>query len=424
MKRLKRIGSLALAFFVFSSMMYQPAQGHRSQPQEIYHRAWQLVRDNYYDSSFKGINWNDLEHKYDGQIKTTADAHKYIKAMLETLNDPYTRFLDPRAFQDENDAIDARIVGIGINLQQSKDQTKLIVTRTIEDGPAEQAGIRAGDEIIAIDGISAIGMTPEQAADHIRGKAGSNVQIGIKHTNSQKTVMITRQEIAIHAVSAKVLDNGIGYIQLSTFISNDASREFRAALQKLSNTDGIVLDLRDNPGGLLSNALEIADMLLESGAIVSTISRHGRHTDLASGDPLTHQPIVVLVDDESASASEILAAALQDNGRGTLVGTHTYGKGLVQEINRLPGGAAVHITVSRYLTPGGSDINKVGVAPDIKVDDKSEQVKVALQYLKEKIASLKPTRTSQKPIRTSSLTGAAIERRSESGAFFDQNLVA
>lgn len=252
-------------------------------------------------------------------------------------------------------------------------------------------------------------MTPEQAAEHIRGKAGTVVNIGVRHGDATKTVNITRQEIAIHAVTSKVLDNGIGYIALSTFISNDASREFRTALQKLQNADGLILDLRDNPGGLLSNALEIADMLLESGAIVSTISRHGRHTDLASGDPVTHQPIVVLVDDESASASEILAAALQDNGRGTLIGTHTYGKGLVQEINRLPGGAAVHITVSRYLTPGGSDINKVGVIPDINVPNKEEQIKTAMSFLKEKIASLKPNRMSQKQVRTSSVAqGAAI----------------
>jgi len=411
MKHLKRIGSLFLAVFILGSMMYQPAQGHRSQPQEIYHRAWQLVRDNYFDSTFNNKNWAELEHKYDSQIKSQADAYKYIKTMLEVLNDPYTRFLDPKAFQDENDAIDARIVGIGINLQQSKDLSKLIVTRTIEDGPAEQAGIRSGDEIIAIDNISAVGMTPEQAAEHIRGKAGTGVQITVKHTQSLKTVNIIRQEIAIHAVTSKVLDNGIGYINLTTFISNDASREFRGALQKLSNTDGIVLDLRDNPGGLLSNALEIADMLLESGAIVSTISRHGRHTDLASGEPVTHQPIVVLVDDESASASEILASALQDNGRASLIGTRTYGKGLVQEINRLPGGAAVHITVSRYLTPNGSDINKIGVAPDIMVNNKDEQMTKALACLKEKIASLKPARGTKPSMSLLPPSHAAIARR-------------
>ena len=394
MKLFRRMATSLLCVCVAISMFYQPAQGHRSQPAELYHRAWELVKDNYYDANYNGSNWADLEHKYDNQLKTTNDAYKCIKLMLESLNDPYTRFLDPRAFQDENDAIDAHIVGIGINLQQPKDSTRLVVTRTIENGPAETAGVRSGDEIIAIDGENAVGMSPEQAAEHIRGKVGTPVQLALKHGSQNKTVCITRQEIAIHAVTTKQLSSGIGYIQLSTFISNDASKEFRAALQKFSNSDGIVLDLRDNPGGLLSNALEIADMLLENGSIVSTISRHGRHTDLCSGDPVTRQPIVVLVDEDSASASEILASALKDNARAIVIGTKTYGKGLVQEINRLPGGAAIHVTVSRYLTPSGSDINKIGVAPDIAVSEKSDQMKVAVAYLKEKIASLKPIKTS------------------------------
>ena len=141
-------------------------------------------------------------------------------------------------------------------------------------------------------------------------------------------------------------------------------------------------------------------MLLETGPIVSTIGRRGKHTDMSCGDPLTHAPIVVLVDEESASASEILAGALKDSGRAVIVGTHTYGKGLVQEINRLPGGAAVHITVSRYLTPAGTDINKVGVVPDIQVGKKEEQMKVAVEYLKQKIATLRPVHTSSISIST------------------------
>ena len=306
MSQLKRIATIVVLFCLTMTSVVPPASGHRSQPVEIYHRAWQLVHDNYFDANFNGKNWAEYEHKFDGQIKTNADAQKYLKVMLEALNDPYTRYLDPRAFQDENDAIDARIVGIGINLMQSRDQQHLIVTRTIEGGPAETAGVRKDDEIVAIDGQSAIGMTPEQAADHIRGKAGTAVQLSLQATATKpapvRAVNITRQEITIHAVSSKVKNN-IGYINLSTFISNDASHEFREALTKCAKADGLVIDLRDNPGGLLSNALEIADMLLEGGAIVTTVSRHGRHTDISSSEPFTHQPMVVLVDEESASAS-------------------------------------------------------------------------------------------------------------------------
>ncbi|HNA72252.1 MAG TPA: S41 family peptidase, partial [Candidatus Obscuribacter sp.] len=311
MSQWKRIVGIFMLALMATGSVSLPASGHRTQPVDVYHRAWQLVRDNYYDSNFNGKNWNELEHKFDSQIKTTADAHKYVKVMLESLSDPYTRFLDPRAFQDENDAIDARIVGIGINLMQSKDQQKLIINRVIEGGPAERNGVASGDEIAAIDSYNATGMTPEQAADRIRGKAGTPVQLTLRHGASLKTVNITREEITIKAVNSHLDKNtNIGYITLTTFISNDAAEEFKQALQKLNRADGLIIDLRDNPGGLLSNALEIADMLLEGGAIVSTISRHGRNTDIASGAPVSHQPIVILVDNESASASEILASAL------------------------------------------------------------------------------------------------------------------
>lgn len=387
---MKRTGSCAMALLAMFFTVYQPAQGGSGKhPRDIYHRAWELVRDSYYDSSFNGQSWSSWEHKYDSDIKTVADAHKSIKIMLESLKDPYTRFLDPQSFKDENDAINARIVGIGINLVQKNGH--LVITKTIENSPAQLAGVQAKDEIVAIDGYNAVGYSPEQAAERIRGKAGSGVKIAVKRGDQEKVFDITRAEIQIHAVNYKVLDSNIGYINISTFISNDAAREFKVALERLSRTDGLIVDLRENPGGLLSNSLEIADMLLDGGVIVSTAGRQGRSVDTASGTPLSHQPIAVIVDDESASASEILAGALKDNNRATVIGTRTYGKGLVQEINHLPGGAAVHITVSKYLTPSGQDINKVGIQPDIVVSDHEQQDNVALAFLKEKIASLKNT---------------------------------
>ena len=389
---MKRTGSCVVAFLslLCTTVYLQPAQGgYKPHPRDIYHKAWELVRDTYYDSSFNGQNWASWEHKYDNDIKTVADAHKDIKVMLESLRDPYTRFLDPQSFKDESDAINAKIVGIGINLVQK--DGRLVVTKTIDNSPAQNAGMHPKDEIVSIDGHNSVGYTPEQAAERIRGRAGTAVQIAVKRGDSEQKFDITRAEITIHAVSYHLDKNApnIGVIQLSTFISNDAAREFKVALEKLSRTDGLVIDLRDNPGGLLSNSLEIADMLLDGGVIVSTAGRAGRSVDTASGNPVTHQPIAVLVDDESASASEILAGALKDNHRATIIGTHTYGKGLVQEINHLPGGAAVHITVSKYLTPSGADINKVGVQPDIQVSDHEQQDNVAMTFLKEKIATLK-----------------------------------
>lgn len=398
---LRRIGPCVLSIFALFCFVYQPAEGYKqSAPRDVYHRAWELVRDNYYDASYHGQNWSAWEHRYDNDIHTISDAHRAIKSMLESLKDPYTRFLDPQSFRDENDAINAKIVGIGINLVQ-KGQ-KLVVTKTIKDSPASRAGLMSQDEIVEIDGSSAVGFTPEQAAEKIRGKAGSAVKIAVRRTGSSdvRVFDITRAEILIHAVSWEKLPNNIGLIQISTFISNDAAREFKVALENLRDCDGLVLDLRDNPGGLLSNSLDIADMLLESGVIVSTVGKNSSAVETASGCPLTHLPIAVLVDEESASASEILAGALKDNGRGVIIGTRTYGKGMVQEINHLPGGAAVHITVSKYLTPNGTDINKIGVQPDILVSNKEQQERVAIEYLKEKIVFLKQTQ----PARTNTLS--------------------
>lgn len=387
---LKRAGLLLLAlFFVLCTLPNPASSAPTTGPEQTYYRAWQLVRDSYFDPSYNNQNWESWHHKYDGKLATTEQAHEAVKEMLASLGDQYTRFLDPKAFKEEDDAINSFVCGIGISLRPYNEAKALIINDVIEDGPAFKAGLQYGDEIIAIDNESSTTWNTDKAAEHIRGQAGTIVTLKVKRAkgNATKDLTIQRQQINIPAVTTKTLDGNIGYIKLATFMSDDASTEFRWALQKLSTTNGLVIDMRNNPGGLLANAIEIADMLMNRGKIVTTISRRGKVVDACSGNLLTLQPIVILVDRDSASASEILAGALKDNNRAIIVGQRTYGKGLVQEINRLPGGAGLHITVARYYTPNGSDINKVGIAPDVEVGDRDKQLAAAVDALQTKIAN-------------------------------------
>lgn len=385
---LTRAGLFLLALFsAICTLPYQASSAQLSGPEQSYYRAWQLVRDSYYDPTFNHQNWEAWHHKFDGKLNTNEEAYEAIKQMLASLGDQYTRFLDPKAFKDEDDAINSFVCGIGISLRPYQEVKALIINDVIETGPAYKAGLRYGDEIIAINGEPTSSINTEKAAERIRGQAGTTVALTYKRGDANNTVTIERQQIQIPAVTSKVLDGNIGYIKLATFMSDDASTEFRWALQRLSGTNGLIIDMRNNPGGLLANAIEIADMLMSRGKIVTTVSRHGRNIDACTGNLMTQAPLVVLVDKDSASASEILAGALKDNARAVIVGSRTFGKGLVQEINRLPNGAGMHITVARYYTPNGSDINKIGINPDVEVAERDKQLAAAIQVLQTKIAS-------------------------------------
>jgi len=337
-------------------------------PDRLYHRVWQLIEDDYYLSDFNGQDWRRWEHRYDGKLKTMDDAHLAIETMLDSLGDKYTRFLDREAFDDEKQQIDAKLYGIGVQIGTSKDH-RVIVIAPIEGTPADKAGLLPADEISEIDGKSTKGWTVEEAAKHIRGELHKDVKLTLIRGKEHIKVAVTREEIPIRAVqTAKILDGNVGYIRLSSFISQQATKEVHDAVEKLSAAKVLILDLRENPGGLLTNAIDISNMFLDSGNIVSTVDRDGYKTPAVSdGKPFCRLPLVVLVNKGSASASEITSGALRDNGRATLVGQTTYGKGLVQGINRLEDGSGVNITIAKYLTPNDTDINKKGIRPDVSV---------------------------------------------------------
>ena len=349
-------------------------------PVDLYDNVWRLINSKFVDQSNNQQNWAKWRHKYDNQIQTNEDAYVAINTIVASLNDPYTKFLDPKEFADETSSIKGSLKGIGIQIGVK--DGKLMVIAPIEDTPAERAGLQADDEILEIDGASTKGITVDKAADKIRGKEGTQVTLLVKRKDmAPKTYTITRAEIEIKSISQKLptdmkIPNDFCYIRLSSFISRNAATEFGNILNNNRDKKGFIIDLRSNPGGLLTNAIYISDMFLDGGTIVSTVDRDGyKETQRASSGVYTKKPVVVLINKGSASASEIFSGAMKDNHRAVIIGEQSFGKGLVQEINKLPYDAGINITIQKYLTPNGTDINKKGITPDIVVKLTEEDVK-------------------------------------------------
>lgn len=300
--------------------------------------------------------------------------------MLEKLKDPYTRFMDPEEFKRMQVDTSGELYGIGIQIAQDEKTKQLTVIAPIEDTPAFAAGILAKDIIFKIDGKPTKGMDVNQAVSMIQGKPGTPVKLTILRNGQQKQFEIKRARIEIHPVRYSYQNNpigGVGYIRLNQFSAN-AATEMRNAIKDLEKKQvaGYILDLRNNPGGLLLSSVEIAQMWLEDGTIVSTVNRQGKQDiEKSNHHPLTTKPLVVLVNDGSASASEILSGALQDNKRAVLVGEKTFGKGLVQSVRSLGDGSGLAVTIAKYFTPSGRDINHAGIAPNVvlKLTDQQKQ---------------------------------------------------
>ena len=300
--------------------------------------------------------------------------------MLASLDDPYTRFLDPKEFKEMQIDTSGELTGVGIQITLDKDTKEILVVSPIEGTPASRAGVQPKDVIVSIDGKSTRGMTTEDAVKLIRGKEGSQVTLGLRRKGEVVTVPLKRARIEIHAVESRLNTSGdgkkVGYIRLKQFNAN-AAREMRAAIRELETqgAEGYVLDLRSNPGGLLEASIDIARQWLDEGTIVSTKTRDGiQDVRRATGSALTNSPVVVLVNEGSASASEILSGALQDNKRAVLVGQKTFGKGLVQSVRGLSDGSGLTVTIAKYLTPKGTDIHKNGIRPDVDVKLSDEEI--------------------------------------------------
>lgn len=310
-----------------------------------------------------------------------------LRGMFEAVDDPYTTYLDAKDYSDMMISTQGTYGGIGI-IVTADDEGYVSVISPIEGTPGERAGLATGDRILQVDQQSVTGNRLDDAVALMRGEPETEVIIEVIKKNQRESseISITREIIKIQSVRSEMLESGIGYLRISSF-DEQTGRDFKRHMDELieQGTEKLVLDLRNNPGGLLNQANYIADLLLDEGIIVYTENRHGYRREEKSDKSMYDVELVVLINEGSASASEILAGAIQDHQRGLILGTTSFGKGLVQELQRMPDGTGFKYTVSQYFTPEGRNIHDVGIEPDIVVEIPEEMIENAQDIEEEDI---------------------------------------
>lgn len=377
-KRIFTWASLTLLFAALWFPLAPPALALTAQ-QQLVMEAWRIVNRAYVDETFNQQNWWFIRQQaLKKPLNSWDDAYGAIQTMLAGLDDPYTRFLPPEQYQSLQTSTAGELVGIGLQIAK-EDSGQVRVIAPIEGSPAEQAGLQPQDLILAINTFPTEAITLDEAAGRMRGPAGTVVTLTVSRGSQPPfEVNLTRQTISLNPVLAELrtvddstgsAQHAIGYIRLGQFNGN-ATSELAAALEDFESqgAEAYLLDLRNNPGGLLQAGIEIAQMWLEDSTIVYTVNRQGMFESFeARQGAITDRPLVLLVNEGTASASEILAGALQDNERAQLVGEKTFGKGLIQSLFDLDHGAGMAVTVAKYETPNHRDINKLGILPDKQV---------------------------------------------------------
>tara|TARA_Y100001970_G_scaffold264170_1_gene350502 strand:+ start:714 stop:1853 length:1140 start_codon:yes stop_codon:yes gene_type:complete len=362
MKKKLKIFIIFLFYFFFSNISY-------STEVDIYKKI-----------DLFGEVLEKINEEYVDEINQSESMDSAINGLLQSL-DPYSAYMSPEIFNDMQTETSGEFGGLGIEVSMESGVVKVI--SPIDDTPAAKAGIKAGDYIVKIENTQVQGKTLSEAVDLMRGPVGSSIELTIRRRGEKKALKfnIIREIIEIQSVKADILENNIGYIRLTSFNEN-SSEQIQKNIKKLENNKNInayILDLRNNPGGLLSQAIKISDFFLSNGEIVSTKSRkksENRKWFAKKGDITNGKTIIVLINYGSASASEIVAGALKDHKRAIVVGENSYGKGSVQSIIPLKNDGAIRLTVAKYYLPSGKSISEVGVSPDIEINEEGENFRI------------------------------------------------
>ena len=322
-----------------------------------------------------------VKKEYVDDINQSDVIDSAINGVLQSL-DPYSAYMSPELFKNMQSDTQGKFGGLGIEIGMESGVVKVI--SPIDDTPAARVGIKAGDYIVKIGNTQVQGKSLMEAVKLMRGPIGSSVELTIRRRGEKKALVkkITREIIVVKSVEAKILKDNIGYLRLKSFNSNSSNQLVKTIndFEKIEKPHGYILDLRNNPGGLLTQAIKISDYFLDNGEIVSTKSRkayENRKWFAKKGDLINGKPLIVLINNGSASASEIVAGALKDHKRAVLLGEKTYGKGSVQSIIPLSDGGGIRLTVSKYYLPSGASISEVGIEPDIYVEENKEDFKIS-----------------------------------------------
>ena len=312
-----------------------------------------------------------IDKYYLGEVDEEKLKEGAIKGYIEGLEDPYTEYISKEDMQDYLEDTMGNFVGIGIYMVQDTEENKIMVLSPIKNSPAEKAGIQPGDYIIKINDVEYKGEQMTEASNKIKGEEGSTVKLEIQRKEEILTFEIKRENIIVNPVEGKVLENNIGYIAFSSF-DEETAKEFKNKYEELSKQGitSLIVDLRNNGGGIVNVALDIAEYFAPKGSVLlyEVDKNNNEEIKKSENEPIINMPVIILTNENTASSSEILAGALQDLGIAKIVGTKTYGKGVIQEVLSLPDGSGIKITSEKYLTPNKREINKVGIQPDVEVE--------------------------------------------------------
>ena len=312
-----------------------------------------------------------IDKYYLGDIDEEKLKEGAIAGYIKGLDDEYTEYISKEDMADYMADATGNFVGVGVYMVQDTEANKIMVLSPIKGSPAEKAGLQPGDYIIAVDGVTYTGEQMTEASNKIKGETGTTVKLQIQRKDETLDIELTRENIKVNPVEGEVLENNIGYIEFSSF-DDGTAEEFKTKFEELQGKGikSLIIDLRNNGGGIVDEALEIANYILDKDSVILyEVDKNNNETvEKTTDDPIINMPIVILTNENTASSSEILAGALKDHKKATIVGEKTYGKGVIQRLLTLPDGSGLKITSEKYLTPNRTEINKVGIEPDEKVE--------------------------------------------------------